>query len=116
MDTLSQNINEFLDTSNAYMQAGFYKINAVQGLLIAIVGAYLLPQWSRVFVIAGGATIVHLILDVMLPVLANNAAFRLPPLVEADYWRYALTLYVGYLLVITVFYVIKRTMLSSSHA
>ncbi len=35
MDTVTQNINQFLDTSNAYMQAGFYKINAVQGLLIA---------------------------------------------------------------------------------
>lgn len=116
MDSVTQSFNELYNTTSAYMQTGFYRINAVQGLLIAMVAAYFLPKWSRVFVIAGGATIAHLVLDVMLPVLANNAAFRLPPIVDSEYWRYALALYVGYLLVITVFYVIKRTMFSGGHS
>ena len=111
-----ETVNEALNTATVYMQSGFQQINAVQGLLIALVAAYLLPAWGRVFAVAGGATLAHLILDVMLPVLANNAAFRLPPIVDSEYWRYALTLYVGYLLVITVFYVIKRSMFGTSHA
>lgn len=102
----------------SYMESGFYRINALQGLLIAIGAAYFLHKWSSVFVMAIGAVLVHVILDVMIPVLANNAAFQLPPLVESEYWRYLLTLYVGYLLVITVFYVIKRMLLQggASHA
>jgi hypothetical protein len=111
-----ETINELFNTATAYMQTGFYQINAVQGLLIALVAAYLLPTWGRIFVVAFGAVLVHLIFDMMLPVLANNAAFRLPPIVDSEYWRYALTLYVGYLLVITVFYVIKRMMLGGRHA
>lgn len=116
MDSVTQAFNDLYYTTAAYMEAGFYRINAVQGLLIAMVAAYLMPVWGRVFVFALGAAIAHLILDVMLPVLANGAAFRLPPLVDAEYWRYALTLYVGYLLVITVFFVIKRMLTGAQHA
>lgn len=107
MDTLQSLWN---DVAN-YMQTGFYRINALQGLLIAIGAAYFLHKWTSVFVMAVGAVLVHVILDVMIPVLGTAAAFRLPPLVESEYWRYLLTLYVGYLLVITVFYVIKRVLL-----
>lgn len=107
METLQ---NLWNDVTN-YMQTGFYRINALQGLLIAMGAAYFLQKWNKVFVMAIGAVLVHVIMDVMIPVLANAAAFRLPPLVESEYWRYLLTLYVGYLLVITVFYVIKRTLL-----
>lgn len=116
METVVQTFNDAWGTSTAYMESGFYKINAVQGLLIAMVAAYFLGKWSDVFKIAFGATLFHLVLDVMLPVLANNAAFRLPNVVDGEYWRYALSLYVGYLLVITIFYVVKRTMLKGSHA
>ena len=97
-----------------YGEAGFYRINALQGLLIAIGAAYFLHKWSSVFAMAVGAVLVHVILDVMIPVLENSAEFKLPPLVEGEYWRYLLTLYVGYLIVITVFYVIKRMVLQRS--
>ena len=103
-----ETLNQFWSDLNVYMQAGFTHVNALQGLLIAIAAAYILRRWVSVFTVAAGATIVHVIVDVMLPVLANSAPFRLPPLVDAEYWRYLLTLYVGYVLVITVFYIVKR--------
>ncbi len=106
---------ELWNSLTAYAQTGFHEINALQGLLIAIVAAIFLHRWSNVFAVAVGATVVHLVFDVMLPVLANSAPFRLPELVNADYWRYALTLYVGYLIVITVFYIIKRVVLRGGH-
>lgn len=105
----------FWNDVNAYAQTGFTQINAVQGLLIAIGAAYLLHSWSGVFVMAVGAVVVHVIFDVMLPVLANGAAFHLPPLVDGDYWRYLLTLYVGYLIVITVFYIVKRVVINRGY-
>jgi hypothetical protein len=108
-------IQQFIATVNDYMQTGFYKVNAVQGLLIAVVAAYLLPKWSRIFVFALGATVVHAIFDVMIPVLGRNAAFRLPPLVDLEYWRYLLSIYIGYLIVISVFYLIKRMILGGGH-
>jgi hypothetical protein len=104
-------IQQFLAAANDYLQTGFYKVNAVQGLLIAVVAAYFLQRWSRLFVVALGATLVHVALDVMIPVLGRNAAFRLPPLVDVEYWRYVLALYIGFLIVIPVFYLVKILML-----
>mgnify|MGYP001161526862 CR=1 FL=1 len=112
MDTLQNLWNDL----NAYMHSGFYQVNALQGLLIAIGAAYLMHRWANVFAVAAAATVVHVMVDVMLPVLANSAPFRLPPLVESEYWRYLLTLYVGYLLVITSFFVVKRVVAGRQHA
>ena len=103
-----ETVRQIIATANEYMQTGFYKVNAVQGLLIAIGAAYLLPTWGRLFVFALGATLVHAIFDVMIPVLGRNAALRLPPLVDIEYWRYLLSIYIGFLIVISVFFIIKR--------
>lgn len=106
-----ETVQQIIATANEYMQTGFYKVNAVQGLLIAIGAAYLLPAWSRLFVFALGATLVHVVFDVMIPVLGRNAAFRLPPLVDVEYWRYLLSIYIGFLIIISVFFIIKRMFL-----
>ena len=112
---MNNSLDNFWNDVNSYAQSGFSHINAVQGLLIAIVAAFLMYRWSSVFFVAIGATIVHVLVDVMLPVLANGAPFKLPPLIDNEYWRYLVTLYVGYLIVITVFYVVKRMLVRGEH-
>lgn len=109
-----ESVQQILNDIWAYFQDGFYKVNAIQGLLIAIVAAYLLHKWSRVFVIALGAVLVYVIIDVMVPVI-QGAQFKLPPVVEVEYWKYLLTLYAGFIVIITVFYIIKRLLLRGSH-
>lgn len=96
--------NELLD----FMRAGFNQINAVQGLLIALVAAIVLPDLKRLPVIVLGATVIHLAVDVLIPVIADGAALRLPPLLEGEYWRYAAVVLVGYLVVVSIFAIIKR--------
>jgi hypothetical protein len=107
-------VQQVLATINEYMQTGFYKVNAIQGLLIAIVAAYTLPKWNRLFIVALGAVLAHVILDVMIPVVGRNAPFRLPPLVDFEYWRYLLALYIGFLIIIPVFYLVKIMVLRGS--
>ncbi|MDZ4870118.1 MAG: hypothetical protein SGI91_22570 [Alphaproteobacteria bacterium] len=109
-------VQQILDTVNNYMQTGFYKVNAVQGLLIAIVTAYFLSHWKQLFVYALGAVIAHVIFDVMIPVIGRNAPFRLPPLVDIEYWRYLLALYIGFLIIIPVFFLVKIMVLRGGHA
>jgi hypothetical protein len=104
-------IQQALSAANDYMQTGFYRVNAIQGLLIAIVAAYVMPKWSRLFVVALGATLTHVVFDVMIPVLGRNAAFRLPPLVDVEYWRYLLALYIGFVIIIPIFYLLKVLLL-----
>lgn len=111
MDTMQALWND----ANLYLQSGFAQINAVQGLFIAIVAAFLMYRWIDVFTVALAATVIHVVADVMLPVLANSAPFRLPPLVDGAFWRYFLALYLGYLVVISVFYIVKRVLIGVRH-
>ena len=110
MDTIQAYGNDLL----AFLREGFNHVNVVKGLVIAMIAAYFLPQWKRLWALAAGALLAHLTLDVMIPVLANHAPFKLPALLSEHFWRFALSLYVGYLLVISVFFVIKKTILGGS--
>lgn len=100
-------VNEIL----GWLRAGFYEVNHVQGLIIALVAALLLPDIRRIPVFVLGATIVHIAADIFIPVIADNAALRLPPIVEVAFWEQVLVLLLGYFIVISVLAVIKRLVL-----
>ena len=108
MNTIQPYLNDFWNL----LQEGFYSVNAVKGLVIALVAAIMLSGWKRLWVMALGATIIHEIATVMIPVVANHAAFRLPQIVQGPYWRHLLVLYVGYVIVIGVLYLVKAVVLS----
>lgn len=113
MDQVQHFLNVILD----FLREGFSSVNAVQGLIIALIAAILASAWSRIWAVALGATVVHLIADALIPVIARHAAFRLPPLMDLPYWRTAAALFVGYLIVISVLMFIKRMFLSpAAHA
>lgn len=102
-------VNVILDFFREGFHQGFAQVNAVLGLIIAVIAAFMLGRWSRLLAVALGATIVHLIARVLIPVVANHAAFKLPSnLMDMSYWRGALALYLGYLVVIAVFFLIRR--------
>lgn len=109
-------MENFWNDFNAYLQTGFAHVNVVQGLLIAIVAAFLLYRWSGVFLAAIGAVVIHVIVDALLPVLNNSGEFRLPPVVDGGYWNYLLALYLGYVVAISVFYVVKRVLIGAQHS
>jgi len=108
-------VQSYIDWIWEYFRAGFHDVNAILGLLIAIVAAYFLSKYNRIFVVALGALIFYVIAQVMIPVIANNAAFRLPPLVEGEYWQRLIAIYAGFLIIISVFYLVKKTVLKSGH-
>lgn len=109
-------MDNFWNDFNNYLQTGFAHVNVVQGLLIAIVAAILTYRWSSVFIVAIGAVVVHVLVDALLPVLNNAGEFRLPPVVDGAYWNYLLALYLGYVVVITVFYIVKRVFMGAGVA
>ncbi len=113
MDQITHFLNVILD----FLREGFNNVNAVEGLVIALVAAIIAPAWDRIWAVALGATLVHLIADVLIPVIASHASFLLPQIMEYEYWRTALSLYVGYLIVISVLMFIKRMFLApAAHA
>lgn len=94
-----------------FMRAGFDSVNAVQGLIIAFVAALIMPGWNRLLVFTVAATVVHVITDVLLPVVSGGAALRLPPVLEGPFWREVGFLLVGYLIIIALLFLVRRVIL-----
>lgn len=109
-------VEHFLNVIWHFLREGFDHVNAYQGLVIAFVAAIIAPAWDRIWAVALGATVVHLVADVLIPVIANHASLHLPPLMDLSFWRNALALYIGYVIVIGVLMAIKRMFLSPAHA
>ena len=97
-------LNEIL----VYLRAGFAEVNALQGLIIALVAALLLPDWRRIPAFAIASSAVHILVDTLLPVLAYNAPVRLPDIMRTAFWENVVVLLLGYLVVISLFAGLKR--------
>lgn len=112
MNQFTYYANEFLYFFRDGLREGFANVNGALGLIIALVAAYMMAHWKRIWAITLGATLAHLLAEVLIPVLDNRARFELPPnLLEWSYWRTAIALYLGYLVVISVFFFIKKNVL-----
>ncbi|XBQ15971.1 MAG: hypothetical protein ABL308_13565 [Oceanicaulis sp.] len=99
---------DFLYQVLDFFQAGFDRVNAVQGLIIALVAAFLMPDWKRLFAFTLGATVVHVLVDTLLPVVASGAALQLPDVLEGWFWRYVASLLAGYLVVIALLMIVRK--------
>jgi hypothetical protein len=97
----------FLNEILALFREGFHHVNAIQGLIIALVAAIVMPRWRRLLPMAFLATIVHVIADMLIPMIARHAAFHLPNIMAFGYWRFVGTLFLGYIVVIAVFFLMK---------
>jgi|KBSSwiStaDraftv2_1062776.scaffolds.fasta_scaffold289803_2 hypothetical protein len=108
-------VQAWLDYIWEFFRSGFHDVNQILGLLIAIVAAYFLSKYSRIFVIALGALVFYIVAEVMIPVVANHAEFKLPNMVDEGYWQRMVAIYAGFLLIITVFYVAKKFIFRGGH-
>jgi hypothetical protein len=113
MNQLSYYAHEFVYFFRDGIHEGFLHVNGALGLIIALVAAYVLSNWrKRIWAVALGATVAHLLAEVLIPVLDNRSPFELPrDMVEWSYWRVAIALYLGYLVVISIFYYVKKNVL-----
>ncbi|MCP5432406.1 MAG: hypothetical protein H6923_03945 [Alphaproteobacteria bacterium] len=105
-----ETLNEVFQYVVELLQRGFREVNAVQGIVIAIIAAIVMKSWTKLVPIAFGATLAHALADMLIPVIAGQRAFQLPPIVDASYWTYVLTVFVGYLVVILVLFILKSAL------
>lgn len=113
MHDLAYYVHEILSFFRDGLRDGFAHVNGVLGLVIAGYAAYHLKEWKGIWASAFFATIAHLIAVVLLPFLVNERGFQLPPdLLELSYWKTAAALYLGYLVAIAVFFVLKTQFLA----
>ncbi len=106
MESLLDSITAFLSGLFGLAQGGFDGVNQVMGLIIAVIAALLMPAWSRLSATALGAAFVHILIGVLRPAL-DGGALVLPPLLTVGFWMTVLALFLGYAIVIAVFFFIK---------
>jgi len=102
IDQIAAFIGGIFDLANA----GFDGVNQVMGLIIAIIAALLMGSWRALASTAVGAALVHLIVLALMPVL-NGGDFALPDILSVGFWMTALALFLGYAIVIAIFFFIK---------
>ena len=114
MESLIDSITAFLSGLFGLAQGGFDGVNQVMGLLIAVIAALVMPAWSRLWATALGAAFVHILIGVIRPVL-DGASLTLPPLLTLSFWMTVLALFLGYAIVIAVFFFIKTLFTGGRH-
>jgi hypothetical protein len=104
-------LHSLIDNAIQTLRDGFANINHPQGLLIALVVTVFMKTWKQWIPIALLALIIDRIYAVIQPVIANHGSGQvtLPHnLMEQSYWSQALVLFVGYLIVIGIFFFVKK--------
>lgn len=96
----------FLGEAYALAQTGFDGVNQVAGLIIALIAAVLMSGWRQLWRTALGAAVVHVVVGALLPVL-QGGDFRLPEMLALPFWLMLLALFIGYAVVIAVFFFVK---------
>ena len=115
-----QGVQPYLESAKGYLvdaldfaHSGFMQANVILGLLIALIAAFMLSKYTFKAVIGTtiGATVLFVLAQVLVPVLDHNAPFRLPDIMVVAFWRQLASLALGLFVVITLFYVVKKTVL-----
>ena len=114
MDDFNSILQQVLD----FLRQGFSDVNnQILGIIIALVAAYMLGSWRRLWALALGATVAHVVIAQILLPLIQGAGFHLPPnLMEKSFWLGVAALYVGYFVVVAVFFFLKKTLLKGGAA
>jgi hypothetical protein len=99
---------EYVDQAVAILRDGFANANNPKGILIALAAVVFVSSWRQWLPVALVATIIHVAIDQLAPVLAGGGgSVTLPPLMETSFWTQTGVLFVGYAIVIAVFFLIK---------
>jgi hypothetical protein len=99
---------EIVNSALEYLREGFANINNPKGLLIALAAVLFMGSWKQWLPLSLVALVIHIAIDRLQPVLSGGGGeVTLPPLMEESFWTQALVLFLGYLVIIGIFYFLK---------
>lgn len=112
MDVVLQVLNEVL----SIFRTGFNQVNVFIGIIIALVAAFQLSRWRKLWETALACLLIHIVALVLAPVIDHGAQPHLPPLFENYFLRNLLALYVGYVVLIALFFFLRTRLLKPAAA
>jgi hypothetical protein len=92
-----------------YLETGFGELNWTLPILIALWFGYQLGDWKKVHKSAFAATLL-LVFLLVLP-LRQGEDFKLPELVQQEFWKGLLAMFLAFILLILFFFALKKTVL-----
>jgi hypothetical protein len=98
--------DQILIDAIAFLQTALSSVSGIKGVAIAVLAAYYLTDWQRVFAVALGAMAAHIVIDAVIPVTWSGA-IAFPPFADVTYGAELAKLYVGYLVIISAFFLVK---------
>lgn len=108
---------EYVDQAVEILRQGFANANNPKGLLIALAATVFMQTWKQWLPVAFGAVLIHIAIDTLAPILAGGGGnLALPPLTETSFWTQSGVLFVGYLIIIAVFFLVKSMLFRKSAA
>lgn len=102
---------EYVDQAILALRGGFGEINHPQGLIIALIAALLMPSWRQWLPMALLATVVHLAVNYLPNILQGGG---LPDFTQPKFWTDTGAYFLGYLLIIAVFFLLKSLIVRPS--
>ena len=112
MNDLLQQIYGLFQSFIALADTGFDGVNQVVGLVIAAIAALVMTSWRGLWATALGATLVHILIGVLKPML-DGGSMVLPDILTGGFWIAGLALFLGYAIVIAIFFFIKSLLTGS---
>jgi hypothetical protein len=106
----------YLSDAIDFVHRSFLTVDAQLGLLIiALIAAFMMKAWKQIFPIALVAVVIDIIVMALWP-LVNHGSFHLPDFFLLSFWLNVVALYIGFLVVIAVFYFLRTTLLKAAKA
>lgn len=106
----------YLDQAVQILRDGFTQINDPKGLIVALAATLFLRSWTQWIPVSIIAVVIHVAIEHFAPMLAGQSELALPPLMEAPFWNRVGVLLVGYLIVIGIFFFVKRIVMTAAGA
>ena len=97
----------------AMAQGGFDGVNQLVGLIIALIAALMMPSWGSLWGTAVGAVIVDRLVVMLRPAL-DGGSIALPDVMTQSFWMTAFALFLGYAIVIAIFFLLKTILTGSA--
>jgi hypothetical protein len=111
MTPLTHDWNDFWN----YFHQGLPQINILLGIVIALVGGMMVGSVFGLIVVSLLAVVAHVLVEAIIPVVANHSAFSLPAL-NNGFLHYAISLYIAYFVVIGAIFAVRLIFASARPA
>lgn len=106
---------EYVDQAVQTLHDGFLQINQPQGLVIALAMTIFMGGWKQWIPFAALATIAHIAFNLLRPMISGHGgALALPDFMQAGFWETAGIYFLGYLVIIGVFFFLKSLVFRGS--